>query len=175
MARETHEWNTELERVDPNAFEPESSREFLPHEGGILNFVNADLIAAGLSPLLPTATALSAGRIFLSELDRLAASGADFSFESTLSGLTYIERLKHWKARDYRIEIIYLRLSSVEVAIKRIAQRVKAGGHHVPSADVRRRFTRSWTNFEQLYRPLSDAWWLFDATAKPPTLLDKQP
>lgn len=151
------------------------AREFLPHEGGILNFVNADLIAAGLSPLRPAAAALAAGRIFLGELDRLAASGGDFSFESTLSGLTYVERLNRWKSCGYRIEIVYLRLSSVDIAIKRIAERVKAGGHHVPTADVRRRFTRSKANFEKVYRPLCDAWWLFDATAKPPTLLEKQP
>ncbi|MBP6864043.1 MAG: AAA family ATPase [Candidatus Didemnitutus sp.] len=150
------------------------AREFLPHEGGILNFVNADLIAAGLSPLRPANAALAAGRIFLGELDRLAASGADFSFESTLSGLTYVERLKHWKSRGYRIEIVYLRLKTAEIAIKRIAERVKAGGHHVPTADVRRRFTRSQINFESIYRPLCDAWWLFDATAKPPILLDQQ-
>lgn len=151
------------------------AREFLPHEGGILNFVNADLIAAGLSPLRPAAAALGAGRIFLGELDRLAASGADFSFESTLSGLTYVERLKLWKSRGYRVEIAYLRLESVDLAIDRIAQRVKAGGHNVPAKDVRRRFVRGWQNFAETYRPLCDAWWLFDATPETPKLLDHSP
>lgn len=151
------------------------AREFLPHEGGILNFVNADLIAAGLSPLRPAAAALSAGRIFLGELDRLAASGADFAFESTLSGLTYVERIKRWKSRGYRIEIAYLRLESVELAINRVAQRVKAGGHDVPAKDVQRRFTRSWHNFTETYRTLSDAWWLFDATPETPKLLNHSP
>ncbi len=151
------------------------AREFLPHEGGILNFVNADLIAAGLSPLKPSNAALSAGRIFLGELDRLAASGADFSFESTLSGLTYVERIKRWKTRGYRIEIVYLQLRTAAIALKRIAARVKEGGHDVPAADVRRRFVRSWRNFDNAYRPLSDAWWLYDANVRPPILREKFP
>lgn len=151
------------------------AREFLPHEGGILNFVNADLIAAGLSPLRPAAAALGAGRIFLGELERLAAAQKDFAFESTLSGLTYVERLKHWKSRGYRVEIVYLQLRTPAIALKRIAARVKEGGHNVPAADVRRRFVRSWRNFQSAYRPLCDAWWLYDANIRPPILLEKSP
>ena len=151
------------------------AREFLPREAGILHFVNADLIAAGLSPLKPSNAAINAGRIFLSELDRLAASGSDFAFESTLSGLAYLERIRRWKARGYRIELVYLQLDTPEIALKRIAARVREGGHDVPAVDVRRRFVRSWRNFEKLYRPLCDAWWLYDATGHPPTLLAKHP
>ena len=151
------------------------AREFLPREGGIIEFVNADLIAAGLSPLKPSVAALNAGRIFLSELDRLAEAGVDFSFESTLSGLAYAERLKRWKRRGYRIEIVYLQLGSPELALKRIAARVRQGGHDVPASDVRRRFVRSWRNFRNVYRPLSDRWWLYDATSYPPTFLSRHP
>ena len=151
------------------------AREFLPHEGGIIQFVNADLIAAGLSPLRPANAALNAGRVFLSELDRLAASGTNFAFESTLSRLAYVDRLARWKTRGYRIELVYLRLATPEIALKRIAARVKQGGHDVPAADVRRRFIRSWRNFEKLYRPLCDAWWLYDANIRPPALLEKNP
>jgi predicted ABC-type ATPase len=146
--------------------------EFLPREGGIIHFVNADLIAAGLAPLRPSLAALNAGRVFLSELDRLAAAKVSFAFESTISGLAYAERLKRWKARGYRIELVYLRLDTPEIALKRIAERVRAGGHNVPAADVRRRFVRSWRNFENVYRPLADAWWLYNAMNKPPTLLE---
>ncbi len=145
--------------------------EFLPREASILHFVNADLIAAGLSPLRPSSAALTAGRVFLSELDRLTAGRQDFAFESTLSGLTYVERIRHWKKSGYRINLIYLRLDSPEVALKRIASRVKEGGHHVPAADVRRRFVRSWRNFESVYLPLSDACWLYDANVRPPVLI----
>jgi predicted ABC-type ATPase len=151
------------------------AQEFLPKEGGILNFVNADLIAAGLSPLRPSGAALAAGRIFLSELDRLAEQKADFAFESTLSGMTYLERLARWKRHGYHIELVYLRLPSPEIALKRIAARVKEGGHDVPAVDVRRRFLRSWRNFGDVYRPLSDAWWLYDANVRPPALLEKHP
>jgi predicted ABC-type ATPase len=145
--------------------------EFLPREAAILHFVNADLIAAGLSPLKPSSAALSAGRVFLSELDRLATARQDFAFESTLSGLTYVDRIKRWKGSGYRINLIYLRLATPEVALKRIASRVKEGGHHVPAVDVRRRFVRSWRNFENVYLPLCDAWWLYDANVRPPVLI----
>ena len=151
------------------------AREFLPREGGIIDFVNADLIAAGLAPLKPSKAALNAGRVFLSELDRLTNAGVDFAFESTLSGRAYVDRIKQWKSRGYRIELVYLQLASPEIALKRIAARVKEGGHDVPAVDVRRRFVRSWRNFENVYRPLSDAWWLFDANVRPPILLKKQP
>jgi predicted ABC-type ATPase len=72
------------------------AREFLPKDTRVIHFVNADLIAGGLSPLRPELAALAAGRIFLKELDRLAKSRADFAFESTLSGLVYVHRLKRW-------------------------------------------------------------------------------
>ncbi len=77
----------------------------------MVHFINPDLIASGLSPLRPELAAIAAGRIFLRELDRLAKDREDFAFESTLSGLTYLGRLKHWKRAGYRIEIIYLRIS----------------------------------------------------------------
>jgi predicted ABC-type ATPase len=84
----------------------------LAQEAGVVHFINPDLIAGGLSPLRPELAALAAGRLFLSELDRLAKGKNDFAFESTLSGLTYMNRLTRWKRTGYRIEIIYLRLSS---------------------------------------------------------------
>ena len=151
------------------------AREFLPREGGIVHFVNADLIAAGLSPLRPAIANMKAGKVFLSELERLSGTKADFAFESTISGVTYHERIKEWKKQGYRIELVYLRLDSPDIALKRIAARVREGGHDVPATDVRRRFVRSWRNFEKLYRPLCDAWWLYDATGFPPTLLAKHP
>jgi predicted ABC-type ATPase len=138
------------------------AREFLPNEAGVIHFVNADLLAAGLSPLKPNLATLKAGKLFLGELDRLAKARWDFAFESTLSGLTYISRLKRWKSAGYRIEIVFLRLASVQLAFRRIAARVKQGGHDVPRADVLRRFARGWTNFETAYKPLADAWKIYD-------------
>ena len=80
------------------------AREFLTKEAGVIHFVNPDLIAGGLSPLRPELAALAAGRLFLRELDRLARTRKKFAFESTLSGLTYLGRLKRWKDAGYRIE-----------------------------------------------------------------------
>jgi predicted ABC-type ATPase len=134
--------------------------------------VNADLLAAGLSPLKPALATLNAGRLFLGELDRLAKAHQDFAFESTLSGLIYISRLKRWKAAGYRIEIIFLRLAIVQLALRRISARVKQGGHQVPRADVLRRFSRGWKNFESAYKPLADAWKVYDNSGDRPQLLE---
>ncbi len=149
------------------------AREFLPKDAGVINFVNADLLAAGLSPLKPQLAALNAGRLFLGELDRLAKARLDFAFESTLSGLTYLSRIKQWKAAGYRIEIFFLRLASVQLALRRIHSRVKQGGHHVPRADVLRRFTRGWKNFENTYKPLADVWEVHDNSGSHPILMEQ--
>jgi predicted ABC-type ATPase len=138
------------------------AREFLPKEAGIIHFVNADLLAAGLSPLQPRTAALAAGKLLLKELDRLAGARINFAFESTLSGLTYVTRLKRWKAAGYRIEIIFLKLRTPRLAFRRIAARVKQGGHDVPQNDVLRRFERGWQNFHKTYKPLADSWELYD-------------
>jgi predicted ABC-type ATPase len=154
---------------------PTFAREFLSKEAGVVHFVNPDLIASGLSPLRPEFAALAAGRLFLLQLDRLARSKEDFAFESTLSGLTYINRLKRWKVAGYRIEIVYLRISSPQLALRRIAARVKQGGHNVPRRDVLRRFTRSRNNFEKHYRLLADAWSVHDNSGSAPKLLERSP
>jgi predicted ABC-type ATPase len=149
------------------------AREYLPKDAGVIHFVNTDLLAAGLSPLRPELAALAAGRLFLDELDRLAKARLDFAFESTLSGLTYLNRLKRWKATGYRIEMFFLRLASPQLALHRIAARVKQGGHDVPRADVLRRFDRSWKNFVTAYRLQSDAWAVYDNSGDSPKLLEK--
>jgi predicted ABC-type ATPase len=151
------------------------AREFLPKDARVVHFVNADLLAAGLSPLQPNLATLNAGRLFLGELDRLAKARQDFAFESTLSGLTYLSRIKRWKAAGYRIEIVFLRLASVQLALRRIAVRVKQGGHHVPRADVFRRFARGWQNFEAAYKPLADMWTIYDNSGSSLKLLKTKP
>ena len=131
----------------------------------MFHFVNADLIAGGLSPLDPTLAARSAGRIMLLELDRLSNARENFAFETTLSGRTYMERLKKWKSAGYRIEIVFLRLSSASIALKRVAD--------VPRIDVLRRFDRGWANFEFNYRSMADAWAVFDNSKESPRLIEK--
>ncbi len=132
------------------------------------NFVNADLLAAGLSPLDPAAARIAAGRLFLSELDRLAAAKKDFAFESTLSGLTLVSRLNSWSRSGYQIEIIYLKLDDLRVSLGRIAARVRSGGHDIPEPDVRRRFIRSWHNFQKHYKLLADDVRLLDVSGPNP-------
>jgi predicted ABC-type ATPase len=149
------------------------AQEFLPKYAKVVHFVNADLIAAGLSPLRPAGAAITAGRVFLKELDRLAEDRTDFAFESTLSGTSYVPRLKKWKAAGYRIEIIYLRLPSAELALRRVASRVQQGGHSIPHSDVIRRFRRSWENFTRFYQPIADAWSIYDNSSSRPALLEQ--
>ena len=150
------------------------AREFLPRDADVVHFVNADLLAAGLSPLKPDLAALKAGKLFLGELDRLAKARQDFAFESTLSGLAYLTRLKQWKAAGYQIEIIFLRLASTQLALRRITARVKQGGHNVPRADVLRRYVRGWKNFETAYKPLADAWRVYDNSGGKPELMESK-
>ncbi len=149
------------------------AKEFLLREAGVIHFVNADLIAGGLSPLRPELAARQAGRLVLMELTRLAKARKDFAFESTLSGRTYLRLLTRWKSSGYRIEIAFLSLQSVQLALQRIATRVRQGGHDVPRADVIRRFDRSWKNFRTLYRPLAHTWSVYDNSENAPRLLER--
>ena len=149
------------------------AREFLLREVGVIHFVNADFIAGGLSPLQPELAARQAGRLVLGELTRLAGARKSFAFESTLRGRTYLRLLKKWKSAGYRIEIVFLSLSSVHLALQRIAGRVRQGGHDVPKSDVIRRFDRSSRNFHALYRPLADAWAIYDNSGPAPQLLER--
>lgn len=150
------------------------AREFLPKDTDVVHFVNADLIASGLSALRPEIAAISAGRVFLAQLDRLARSRTSFAFETTLSGLTYAGRLLKWRANGFRVEIAYLKISSPELALKRIAARVRQGGHDVPRDDVVRRFSRSWINFVRVYQPLADVWSVYDNSGETPRLLEEK-
>jgi predicted ABC-type ATPase len=151
------------------------AREFLPKDARVIHFVNADLIASGLSPLKPQLAAWAGGRLFLVELDRLASLRVDFAFETTLSGMVYLNRLRRWKAAGYRIEIVYLHLPSARLALRRIAARVQQGGHDVPRVDVVRRFSRSWENFNRHYRPLADHWEIYDNTQRTARLMQMGP
>src|SRR5579863_4598990 len=149
------------------------ARRYLPEDEGLVHFVNADLLASGLSPLKPELAAVKAGRLVLQEIDELAASRVDFAFETTLSGLGYVRRIRAWKRAGYRIEIVYLKLQSSRLALRRIAARVREGGHDVPRSDVVRRFARGWANFQRVYRPLADVWTVYDNSGREPRLLEK--
>jgi predicted ABC-type ATPase len=151
------------------------AKEYLPSDARVLNFVNADLIAAGLSPLRPEVAAVAGARLLLREISRLVELRADFAWESTLSGRSHAKRIAVMKRLGYHIEIIYLRLASPRLALRRIASRVQQGGHNVPKADVLRRFSRSWKNFQTTYRPLADAWAVYDNSSRRPKLIESGP
>jgi len=105
----------------------------------------------------------------------LVEATADFAFESTLSGLRYAKRMQSWKAQGYSIDIVYLRLPSPQLALTRVAARVKQGGHNVARTDVLRRYKRSWANFLEVYLPLADHWAIYENSESPPKLLERGP
>lgn len=148
------------------------AREFLPAEAGCPTFVNADLIASGLSPFDPTRAAVQAGRLMLQAIADHVARGDDFAFETTLAGRGYARMIPRWRSLGYHMSLIFLTLPSFELAIARVAERVRQGGHSVPDDVIRRRFVAGRANFDRLYRPLVDAWALFDNAGKEPVLLD---
>lgn len=150
------------------------ANEFLPKYAKCPNFVNADLIAQGLSPFFPRAAAIKAGRLVLEQIRSLAEKNADFAFETTLSGKSYLRLLTILKKKGYAINLFFLWIPNVELALSRIKDRVAAGGHDVPSLDVKRRFHRGIYNFFKYYRPLSDTWLLFNNADATPRLIAKE-
>jgi predicted ABC-type ATPase len=149
------------------------AREWLPREAGCPLFINADLIAAGLSPFDPDAAAFRAGRLMLEEIDRNAAAGISFAFETTLSGHTYIRRIRAWRAAGFVVKLFFLSLRNPEEAIARVAFRVQQGGHDVPPEVIRRRFASGMKNFMDVYRCEVDYWRLFDNSGPRPLLLSQ--
>ncbi|WP_008317591.1 zeta toxin family protein [Leptolyngbya sp. PCC 6406] len=119
---------------------------YLPTAANCRNFVNADLIAAGLSPLAPEAELLAASRIFLREIENRIQARQDFAFETTLAGRSYLRLIRRLRSEGWRVELIYLALPSVELSRLRVAERVAHGGHNIPLEDIERRFPRSLRN-----------------------------
>jgi predicted ABC-type ATPase len=143
-------------------------REFLPVFTDHLEFVNVDLIAQELAPVQPTAAGIRAARQTLSRLEALAERRQDFAFETTLSGRTYLPFLRDWRQAGYQLILYFLWLPDVETALRRVAERVRKGGHAVPDEDVRRRFSRGITNLFRHYRPLLDVWMVFENSGRTP-------
>jgi predicted ABC-type ATPase len=133
--------------------------------------VNADFIAGGLSPFAPERAAIHAGRLMLEQIHSLAKRALDFGFETTLSGKTYVKLLQGMKKSGYLVHIFFLWIRNVELALERIKLRVRNGGHHIPEAIVRRRFSRSLPNFFSFYKPLVDSWAVFDNSGDVPNMI----
>jgi len=143
------------------------AREFLPKEAGCPDFINVDLIAAGLSPFAPEKAALRAARLMLEEIRRRVSKGQSFAFETTLSGHNYARLIPAWRAAGYHVKLIFLSLPSPDLAVARVATRVAQGGHSVPEDVVLRRFESGLRNFHEVYRPLVNSWMLYDNSVTP--------
>jgi predicted ABC-type ATPase len=145
--------------------------KFLPVYANCPNFINADMIAQGLSPFEPQSAAIKAGKLVLQQIYEFANRNVDFAFETTLAGKSYVKFFKNLKTKGYALHIFFLWIPSPELAIARIKDRVAEGGHDVKSEDVRRRFRRGIHNFLKLYAPLSNSWTLFDNSKTKPVLV----
>ena len=149
------------------------AQTFLPEYADCREFVNADLIAAGLSPFNPESLAIQAGRLMLQRIEALAEAGIDFGFETTLAGRSYVPLLHNLRDRGYRLHLFFLWLPEVELAVSRVQDRVLAGGHAIPEEVIQRRFARGLRNFFEVYQPMVDAWILFDNSGKKPRRIAK--
>ena len=157
----------------PNGAGTTFAREFLPKEADCPAFINADLIADGLSPFDPTRAAIRSGRIMLQLIREHVERGDSFAFETTLAGRNYARSIPRWRDTGYAVTLLFLSLPSPEAAVNRVAQRVRQGGHHVPDDVVRRRFFAGRENFDSLYKPLVDEWLYYDNAGREPVLLEK--
>lgn len=148
------------------------AREFLPQEAGCLTFINADLIAQGLSPFRPEEAAVRAARLMLEMIAACVERGESFAIETTLSGRSYARMIPRWQQAGYQVALFFLQLPSAELAVARVADRVAQGGHHIPEPVVRRRFGAGIAHFHGLYKPLVNAWRLYDNSGEQPELIE---
>jgi predicted ABC-type ATPase len=145
--------------------------EFLPDFANCREFLNADLIAAGLSPFAPETQDVRAGRLLLTRIKELTAAKETFGFETTLSGRGYIRLFEKMRINGYRIVVFFLWLPSPDMAVARVRARVRQGGHNVPEPVIRRRYQSGLMNSFRLYRPLAHIWRIYDASYLPPKIV----
>jgi predicted ABC-type ATPase len=148
------------------------ARSFLPEEAQCPRFINADLIAAGLSPFAPEAAAIRAGRLMLEEIAVCVRNGENFAFETTLSGIGYLRHIREWRAQGYHVSLFFLSLPNAETAIARVAERVRQGGHDIPEAVIRRRFAAGLRNLERIYKSAVDTWAVYDNAGAEPKIVE---
>jgi len=148
------------------------ARAYLPHEAGCPIFVNADLIAAGLSPFAPEKAAIQAGRLMLKVIAQHVDKKANFAFETTLAGKIYARHIPTWQTQGYKVTLLFLSLPSADIAVQRVAERVRQGGHDIPESTIRRRFDAGKELLATVYRPLVDQWALYDNSGDKPVLTD---
>jgi predicted ABC-type ATPase len=143
-----------------------SAESLLPNVLNCIEFVNADLIAKGISPYNPEAVAIQAGRIMLQRINELRYAKADFVIETTLSTLSYAKFISECKQQGYDIVLIYIWLNHPDVAVQRVAQRVERGGHNIPEEIIRRRYFKGLKNLKKIFLTLFDEWVMADNSDK---------
>ncbi len=136
-------------------------------------FVNADVIAQGLSGFAPENVAVEAGRVMLTRLKQLASEGKSFAFETTLASRSFAPWLREQKRSGYIFTLVFLWLSSPDLAVQRVHERVRLGGHSVPDDVVKRRYEAGLKNFFKLYAPIADAWVFYDNSTSPRLIAEK--
>jgi len=139
---------------------------------GIVQFVNADTIAQGLSGFRPESVRMTAGRVMLEQLRRLGKRRSSFAFETTLASKTFAPWIRSLVEEGYAFHLFFFWLPSADISVSRVAERVRLGGHHVPERDIRRRYPRGIENFFAIYRPLATSWTMYDNSSRSgPTLI----
>lgn len=135
---------------------------YLPNYIKVTNFINADHIAKGLSPLDYSSQSIRAGKIMLQLIDENIEKGVSFGFETTLAGQKWLELIKKLKTNEYMIYLFFLDIDNEELSVNRVAKRVELGGHDIPEKTIRRRFKRAKTNFWNKYKQVADKWYFFN-------------
>jgi predicted ABC-type ATPase len=143
-----------------------ASLTLLPKMLECKEFVNADNIAAGISPFQPDKVAIEAGRLMLKRINDLIDMKIDFAIETTLSSRNYISKINEFQKKDYEVVLIYFWLNTPVLAIERIKERVRKGGHFIPDEIVNRRYYRGINNLLKYFIPLSDYWLVFDNSSQ---------
>ena len=138
-----------------------ASLTILPEILNCSEFVNADAIAAGLSPFHPESVAIEAGKLMLKRIDFLIASQKDFALETTLSSKNHLQTIKKAKERGFEITLLFFWLNSVELAKERVKIRVSKGGHDIPQEVIARRYARGLENLDK-YCALCNQWYIYD-------------
>ncbi|WP_013321006.1 zeta toxin family protein [Gloeothece verrucosa] len=151
------------------------AKRLLPDFLGVIEYVNADEIAAGLSPFNPESVAMQAGRLMLERLATLKAQKVNFAFETTLAARNFARFLRDCQNSGYRVNLIYFWLQTPDLAVERVKRRVVSGGHNIPEEVVRRRYERGRSNLTQLYLPLCDTWIVYDNSGNEPSLIAERP
>jgi predicted ABC-type ATPase len=135
------------------------------------DYLNADIIARGISPLNPESVSIEAARILIKQINNLFCQGKSFAVETTLSGKSYLEYIKKAKSLGYNVILFYYWLNSVELPKERVKLRVKNGGHNIPENDIARRYFRGINNLFSLYLPMVDSAFLYDNSNEKPYLI----